>query len=89
MPSKSAMAFLDNLILVIVPPFSLQLLQVGLEVKVFDIPACFSFFNGSTESCCLLLILLQPPETGSNYLTGIRVASSLDAGLDKCVEMRS
>ena len=55
------MAFLDNLILVIVPPFSLQLLQVGFEVKVFDIPACFSFLNGSTESCYLLLLLLQPP----------------------------
>ena len=59
MPSKSAMAFLDNLILAIVSPLSLQLLQVGLEVKVFDIPACFTFLYGSTESCYLWLILLQ------------------------------
>ena len=41
--------------------FCLQLLQVGLEVKVFDIPAGFTFLYGSTESCYLLLIFFQPP----------------------------
>ena len=83
------MAFLDNLILAIVSPLGLQLLQVGLEVKVLDIPACFTFLNGSTESCYLLLILLQPSESGTNHLTGIRITPTKDAGLDKCVKMRS
>ena len=41
--------------------FCLQLLQVGLEVKVFDIPACFTFLYGNTESRYLLLIFFQPP----------------------------
>ena len=41
--------------------FCLQLLQVGFEVKVFDIPACFPFLYGSTESRYLLLIFFQPP----------------------------
>ena len=82
------MAFLDNLILAIVSPLSLQLLQVGLEVKVFDIPACFTFLYGSTESCYLLLILLQPPEPGTNHLTGIRVTATENTGLDKLVKMR-
>ena len=89
MQSKSATAFLDNLILAIIPPFCLQLLQVGFEVKVFDIPACFTFLYGSTESRYLLLILLQPPEPGTNHLAGVCIATALDAGLDKCVEMRS
>ena len=83
------MAFLDNLILAIVLPFCLQLLQVGFEVKVFYIPACFTFLYGSTESCYLLLILLQPPEPGTNHLTGIRIATAKNTGLDKCVKMRS
>jgi len=82
------MAFLDNRILAIVPPFCLQLLQVGFEVKVFDIPACFTFLNGSTESCYLLLILLQPSEPGTNHLTGVRVTAAKNTGLDKCVKMR-
>ena len=81
------MAFLDNLILAIVPPFRLQLLQVGLEVKVLDIPACFTFLNGSTESCYLLLILLQPSEPSTNYLTGVRVSATKNTGLDKLVKM--
>ena len=83
------MAFLDNMILAIVPPFSLQLLQVGLEVKVFYIPACFTFLYGSTESCYLLLILLQPPEPGTNHLAGIRITPAKDTGLDKLVKMSS
>ena len=83
------MAFLDNLILAIVPPPSLQLLQVGFEVKVIDIPACFTFLNGSTESCYLLLILFQPPEPGTNHLAGIRVTATKNTGLDKSVKMRS
>ena len=83
------MAFLDNLILAIVSPPSLQLLQVGFEVKVFDIPACFTFLNGSTESCYLLLILLQPPKTRTNHLTGVRVTATENTGLDKLVKMRS
>ena len=41
--------------------FCLQLLQVGLEVKVCDILACFTFFYGSTASRYLLLIFFQPP----------------------------
>ena len=81
------MAFLDNLILAIVPPFCLQLLQVGLEVKILDIPARFSFLYGSTESCYLLLILLQPSEPGTNHLTGVRVTAAKDTSLDKCVKM--
>ena len=89
MPSRSAMAFLDNLILAIVSPFCLQLLQVGLEVKVLDIPACFTFFYGSTESCNLLLILFQPPKSRPNHFTGIRVTSTKNTGLDKCVKMSS
>lgn len=89
MPSKSAMAFLDNLILAIVLPFCLQLLQVGFEAKVFDIPACFTFLNGSTESCYLLLIFFQPPEPGTNYLAGVRVATAMNASLDKGVKMSS
>ena len=88
MPSKSAIAFLDSLILAIVLPFCLQLLQVGLEVKVFDIPAGFTFLNGSTESCYLLLILFQPPKPGTNHLAGIRVTAAKNAGLDEFVKMR-
>ena len=82
------MAFLDNLILAILPPFCLQLLQVGFEVKIFYIPACFTFLYGSTESCYLLLILLQPPEPGTNHLAGVCVTAAKDTGLDKCVKMR-
>lgn len=89
MPSKSAMAFLDSLILAIVPPLCLQLFQVGIEVKPLDIPACFSLINGSTESSNLLFALFQPPEAGANHLAGIRIPSSLDAGLDKRVKMRT
>ena len=77
------MAFLDNIILAIVLPFCLQLLQVGFEVKVFDIPACFTSLNGSTESSFLLLILLQSPEPGTNHCAGIRVTAASDAGLPK------
>ena len=88
MPSKSVIAFLDNLILTIVLPFCLQLLQVGFEVKVFDIPACFTFLYGSTESCYLLLIFFQPPEPGTNHLTGVRVTAAKNTGLDKFVKMR-
>jgi len=87
MPSKSAMAFFDSLILAIVPPFCLQLLQVRLEVKVFDIPACFTLLNGSTESGYLLLILFQPPKPGADNLTGVRITATKDAGLDKFVKM--
>ena len=83
------MAFLDNLILAIVSPFCLQLLQVGFEVKVFDIPACFTFLYGSTESCYLLLILLKPSEPGTNHLAGIRITTTKDTGLDKSIKMRS
>ena len=83
------MAFLDNLILAIVPPLSLQLFQVGFEVIVFDIPACFTFLNGSTESCYLLLILLQSSKPGTNHLTGVRVTAAKNTSLDKCVKMRS
>ena len=83
------MAFLDNLILAIVLPPSLQLLQVGFKVKVFDIPACFTFLYGSTESCYLLLILLKPPKPGTNHLTGVRITATKDTCLDKCIKMRS
>ena len=83
------MAFLDNRILVIVPPFCLQLLQVGFEVKVFYIPACFTFLNGSTESCYLLLILLQPSAPGTNHLADVRVSTTKNTGLNKLVKMRS
>ena len=61
---------------------------MGFEVKVFYIPACFTFLYGSTESCYLLLILLKPPEPGTNHLAGVRVTTAMDAGLDKCVKMR-
>ena len=61
---------------------------MGFEVKVFYIPACFTFLYGSTESCYLLLILLKPPEPGTNHLACIRVTTAMDAGLDKCVKMR-
>ena len=75
------------MILAIVPQICLQLLQVGLEVKVFDVPTSFTIFNGSTESSYLLLILLQLSEPRTNNLTGIRISATKDAGLDKCVKM--
>ena len=89
MPSKSEMAFRDNLILAIVPPLCLQRFQVGIEVEILDIPACFSFLNGSAESCNPLFILFQPSEAGPNHLAGIRIPSSKDTGLDEGVKMRT
>ena len=50
-----------KLISTIVLPLCFQFLQERLEVKVFDIPAGFTFLYGSTESCYLLLIFFQPP----------------------------
>ena len=80
------MAFRDSPILAIVPPLCLQRFQVGFEVEILDIPACFSFLNGSAESCNLLFILFQPSEAGPNHLAGIRIPSSKDTGLDEGVK---